>query len=44
MSIKQAKENEISEKCVRTTEILKDVIIEKEMDKKSWCMWKTIKI
>ena len=32
--IKQAKEKEVSEKCIRVTEILKDVMKKIEIDKK----------
>ena len=33
--IKQAKENKVSEKCIRATQIFKDVIIKKEINEKA---------
>ena len=32
--INQAKEKEVSKKCIRITKILRDVMIKKEMDEK----------
>ena len=33
--MKQAKEKEVSGKCIRITKILKDVVIKKEIDEKA---------
>ena len=39
---KQEKEDKVFEKCIRTIEMLKDVIIIKRNRWKSWCIWKTM--